>query len=81
MCTTYFINRLQGRMPPQCLATVAIFGAAQVQGGTLGGLYSGSTYTLESFFGGGEELGGGRCDVALPLLVGEHRAATLTQPR
>jgi hypothetical protein len=28
--------------------------------------------------GGGAELGGGRFDVALPVLAGEHRAATLT---
>jgi hypothetical protein len=27
---------------------------------------------------GGAELGGGRFDVALPVLAGEHRAATLT---
>jgi hypothetical protein len=26
----------------------------------------------------GAELGGRWCDVALPVLVGEHRAATLT---
>jgi hypothetical protein len=26
----------------------------------------------------GAELGGGWCDVALPVLAGEHRAATLT---
>jgi hypothetical protein len=29
-------------------------------------------------FGRGAELGGGCFDVALPVLVGEHRAATLT---
>jgi hypothetical protein len=28
--------------------------------------------------GGVAELGGGWCDVALPVLAGEHRAATLT---
>jgi hypothetical protein len=27
---------------------------------------------------GGAELGGRWCDVALPVLAGEHRAATLT---
>jgi hypothetical protein len=29
--------------------------------------------------GGGAELGGRCFDIALPVLVGEHRAATLTQ--
>jgi hypothetical protein len=28
--------------------------------------------------GGGQNFGGGCCDVALPVLAGEHRAATLT---
>jgi hypothetical protein len=29
-------------------------------------------------FGGGAELGGRCFDIALPVLAGEHRAATLT---
>jgi len=53
MCMTYFIRRLQGRMSPRRLSTVAIFGAAQVQEGTLGGLYSGSHIPWKAFWGGG----------------------------
>jgi hypothetical protein len=33
---------------------------------------------LEQGKRGGAELGGGWCDVALPVLAGEYRAATLT---
>jgi hypothetical protein len=56
MCTTYFISRLQGRMSPRRFATVAIFGAAQVQGGTLGGLYSAHIYPGKHFGGALEHL-------------------------
>jgi len=77
MCTTYFINRLQGRMPLQCLATVAIFGAAQVQGGTLGGPVLGLNIYPGKLFWGGKNLG--EVDAMLPFLfwrvsIGQRRS-------
>jgi hypothetical protein len=41
---------------------------------------SGRCPDLLVILGGGAELGGRRFDVALPVLAGEHRAATLTPP-
>jgi hypothetical protein len=49
--------------------------AFQIQAFTTHNTLSGEVRALR---GGGAELGGRWCDVALPVLAGEHRAATLT---